>query len=424
MASRFEKVDDEFIEELKEMSENENTKKSTEYWKNVFKKWATERNVNANLEEYECDALDQTLSQFYAELRKENGEDYEPDSLKVMQAAMERYLKSKSYPKSIIRDREFINSRKVLEGKARKLREQGKGKRPNRSKSLTKEEEEVLWQNGQLGSGTPRALINTMWWLMTQHFGLRGRQEHHQMKVEDFTLQRDDDGTEFLTFDEGLTKTRQGGLSVKNRLVTPKMFATGHEERCPVMLFKLYLEKRPKEMKTSGPFYLSVIDKPVSSIWFKKTPVGKNTINTIMKKMKENSPLKELCPQKKITNHSARKTVVKKLKRSGVPKSEIKNITGHASAQGLDDYDSGDEREQQMISRIIDDNGPGPSRGILSQLYPANSSTSTLACAPGHVYNFSNCSVTLNIAGNDAVQKSSSSSRGHKRIFIEDSDSE
>ena len=239
MASRFEKVDDEFIEELKKMSENENTKKSTDYW-------AIERNVNTNLEEYECDALDQMLSQFYAELRKENGDDYEPDPLKVMQAAMERYLKSKSYAKSIIRDREFINSRKVLEGKARKLREQGKGKRPNRSKRLTKEEEEVLRQNGQLGSGTPRALINTMWWLITQHFGLRGRQEHHQMKVEDFTVQRDDDGTEFLTFDEGLTKTRQGGLSVKNRLVTPKMFATGHEERCPVMLFKLYLEKCPK----------------------------------------------------------------------------------------------------------------------------------------------------------------------------------
>ena len=197
---------------------------------------------------------------------------------------MERYLKSKSYPKSIIRDREFINSRKVLEGKARKLREQGKGKRPNRSKSLTKEEEEVLWKNGQLGSGTPRVLINTMRWLMTQHFGLRGRQEHHQMKVEDFTLQRDNHGTEFLTSNEGLTKTRQGGLSV-NRLVTSKMSATGHEKRCPVMLFKLYLEKCPKkEMKRRGPFYLSVIDKPVSSIWFKKTPMGKNTINTIIKK--------------------------------------------------------------------------------------------------------------------------------------------
>ena len=31
------------------------------------------------------------------------------------------------------------------------------------------------------------------------------------------------------------------------------------------MLFKVNLEKRPEEMKTTGPFYLSVIDKPVSN---------------------------------------------------------------------------------------------------------------------------------------------------------------
>lgn len=117
MAARFEEVDDEFIDELKEMSENENTKKSTEYWRNVFKKWASERKQETNLEEYEHEALDKTLSKFYAEVRKENGDDYEPDSLRVMQAALERYLKSTSYPKSIIRDREFINSRKVLEGR-------------------------------------------------------------------------------------------------------------------------------------------------------------------------------------------------------------------------------------------------------------------------------------------------------------------
>ena len=194
--------------------------------------------------------------------------------------------------------------------------------------------------------------------MLTQHFGLRGRQEHRNTKVEDFCLQRDDDGIEYLTFAEGSTKTRQGGLKVKPRLVTPKMFATGNEERCPVMLFKVYLEKRPEEMRTTGPFYLSGIDKPVSNVWFKKTPMGKNTIDSIMKKMKLNSPLIDLCSEKRITNHSARKTVVKKLKSSRIPKCEIKNITGHTSAQGLDDYDSGDEREQQMISNIIDNSGP------------------------------------------------------------------
>ena len=129
------------------------------------------------------------------------------------------------------------------------------------------------------------------------------------------------------------------------------------------MLFKVYLEKRPEEMKTTGPFYLSVIDKPVSNVWFKKTPMGKSTIDSIMKKMM----LNDLCPET---------YVVKKLKSSGIPKCEIKNITGHTSAQVLDDYDPGDEREQQMISNIIENSGPATSRGVLSQLYPARSSHS------------------------------------------------
>ena len=68
------------------------------------------------------------------------------------------------------------------------------------------------------------------------------------MMVEDFSIEKDYDGVEFITFSEGPTKTRQGGLRVKPRLATPKMFATG-EKRCPVALFKQCLEKRPEEMK-------------------------------------------------------------------------------------------------------------------------------------------------------------------------------
>ena len=67
-----------------------------------------------------------------------------------------------------------------------------------------------------------------------------------------------------------------------------------------------------------------------------------------------------------------------------MPKCEIKNIVGHASVQGLDDYDSGDEREQQIISRAIYSNGPVHSTLACIQLYPANSTASL--CAPSHVY--------------------------------------
>ena len=85
-------------------------------------------------------------------------------------------------------------------------------------------------------------------------------------------------------------------------------------------------------------------------MWYKKTPIGKNTINNIMKTMKKNSPLRVTCPDKRLTNHSARKTVVKKLKSPGIPKCELKNITGHSSKQGLDDYDSGDERRSGLYT--------------------------------------------------------------------------
>ena len=45
-------VEEKYKEEIKEKSENENTKERTEYWRNVFKKWENETNFQANLEEY------------------------------------------------------------------------------------------------------------------------------------------------------------------------------------------------------------------------------------------------------------------------------------------------------------------------------------------------------------------------------------
>ena len=51
--------------------------------------------------------LDKVLSKFYAEVKKKDGDDYEPESLKIMQSAIERYLKEKNCPMKIVRWREF-----------------------------------------------------------------------------------------------------------------------------------------------------------------------------------------------------------------------------------------------------------------------------------------------------------------------------
>ena len=85
--------------------------------------------------------------------------------------------------------------------------------RPNRALPITKREEEILWECGQLGCNSAQSLINTLWWLLTQHFGLRGRQEHYPMLIEDLQFGTDDEGLEYVTLSEKRTKTRQGGLS-------------------------------------------------------------------------------------------------------------------------------------------------------------------------------------------------------------------
>ena len=143
-----------------------------------------------------------------------------------------------------------------------------------------------------------------MLWLLTQHFGLRGRQEHRNMKVEDFCLQWDDDGLEYLTLAEGPTKTRQGWLKVKPRLVTPKMFATGNEERCPVMPVQGLPGEASRGNENHRPD-LPLCDRQTGFKRMAQENANReNTIDSIMKKMKLNSPLIDLCPEKRITNHS------------------------------------------------------------------------------------------------------------------------
>ena len=57
--------------------------------------------------------------------------------------------------------------------------------------------------------------------------------------------------------------------------------------------------------------------------------------------------------KKHYTNHSIRKTTVKKLKKAGVSVTEIMAITGHKNQQSLTDYDELDDDDHLRLSRIL-----------------------------------------------------------------------
>ena len=130
------------------------------------------------------------------------------------------------------------------------------------------------------------------------------------------------------------------------------MFSVGGE-RCPVALFKQFVERRPLNMRWSGPFYLSIKRNRTlnDNIWFKTQPMGVNTISNMMKTTVAGTSLEE--SHKKFTNYSARNTTVSKLKKANVERSDILKVTGHRSVQSLNDYDEADEEEQRRLSTAI-----------------------------------------------------------------------
>ena len=177
-----------------------------------------------------------------------------------MQSAIERHLKDKNYPLSIVRSRELHNSQEVLNANALSLRQQGKGKRPNKAQALTPGKESTLWEKGQLGNFNGKVLTNVNFKNLTEQLGLRGHQEHYDAYVEDLVIRQQEDGSEVVEFREGPTKTRSGGLSSRRRTTLQVMHSTDGGKNNPVRLFKLWLSKQPEGMKDTGPLYLSVIN--------------------------------------------------------------------------------------------------------------------------------------------------------------------
>ena len=159
---------------------------------NVWKSWAESNGLNDNIVRYKAEELDGCLQYFFVEIHNSDGSDSELDRLRVMLAALHRHLMTAKYP---AKDREFVKCRQVLERKARALRKRGHGKRPNATKALAGQDEEQLWKNCVLSEKNPKSLLYTLWYLLMLNFGLQGCQEHHEMVVKDFSLNKDDQGT-------------------------------------------------------------------------------------------------------------------------------------------------------------------------------------------------------------------------------------
>ena len=122
------------------------------------------------------------------------------------------------------------------------------------------------------------------------------------------------------------------------------------KNKCPVNIYTIYTEKRPTNYsEPEQPFYIAattVHHPSPRELWFKRNPVGVNKLGSMMKRMVQQAGLN---PDKKLSNHSARKYLIQKLNDNNVPANQIMQISGHKNIASINNYSHINENQHRQI---------------------------------------------------------------------------
>ena len=125
------------------------------------------------------------------------------------------------------------------------------GKRPRKSDLFTAQEEELLWEK-VLGKDNPTSLNYTIFFLASQHFCTKGRQEHHQLQIEDLKETRDPVSAK-LQQSNGLKDLQRRDKVVLTKCPRMVTHRTGGQ-RCPATAYEMMVSKMPTRTQKCGTF--------------------------------------------------------------------------------------------------------------------------------------------------------------------------
>uniref|UniRef100_A0A8B9CIJ7 Zinc finger MYM-type containing 2 n=1 Tax=Anser brachyrhynchus TaxID=132585 RepID=A0A8B9CIJ7_9AVES len=282
------------------------------YGVNAWKHWVKSRHLNEELPELEElkstksvklkeDLLSHTsaelnygLAHFVNEIRRPNGENYAPDSIYYLCLGIQEYLYGSNRKDNIFIDPVYQTFEQEL---SKILRSWQPSILPDGS-IFSRVEEDYLWRIKQLGSHSPAALLNTLFYFNTKYFGLKTVEQHLRLSF----------GTVFRQWKKNpLTLESKACLryqvSSLCRADSEDKITTGkrkHEDdepifeqientsdpaRCPVKMFECYLSKSPQNLNQRTDMFYLQPECSVSSdspIWYTSTSLDRNTLENML----------------------------------------------------------------------------------------------------------------------------------------------
>ncbi|XP_051630464.1 zinc finger MYM-type protein 4 isoform X2 [Manacus candei] len=230
------------------------------------------------------------LCQFIQEVRRPNGEKYDPDSILYLCLGIQQYLFENGRIDNIFTEpysRFMIELTKLLKIWEPTILPNGY--------MFSRIEEEHLWECKQLGAYSPIVLLNTLLFFNTKYFQLKNVSEHLKLSFA-HVMRR----TRTLKYNTKMTYLRFFPPFQKQEVESGKRKRSEDEEsptavemaentenplRCPVRLYEFYLSKCSESVKQrSDVFYLQPERScvPNSPMWYSTLPIDPGTLDIML----------------------------------------------------------------------------------------------------------------------------------------------
>ncbi|XP_066867829.1 zinc finger MYM-type protein 4 isoform X2 [Kogia breviceps] len=247
------------------------------------------------------------LCQFIQEVRRPNGEKYDPDSILYLCLGIQQYLFENGRIDNIFTEpysRFMIELTKLLKIWEPTILPNGY--------MFSRIEEEHLWECKQLGAYSPIVLLNTLLFFNTKYFQLKNVTEHLKLSFAHVmrrtrTLKYSTKMTYLRFFPPSQKQETEPGLTVVlhsspefDKLTVGKRKRSEDDEvpvgvemaentdnplRCPVRLYEFYLSKCSESVKQRNDvFYLQPERScvPNSPMWYSTFPIDPGTLDTML----------------------------------------------------------------------------------------------------------------------------------------------
>jgi hypothetical protein len=333
---------------MEKLSRPQSTERATKSGVKKFMEWQQKHASTCDLATVTPEELNNILRKFYAEVKHKDhkkGKSLTPSSLTGLRASLHRHLIAAPLlrPFNIIKDKEFTTANNMFAARCRLYYKAGNEK-PQHKPCIEKGDLEKLGKYFSSWNNNPQVLVEALWFNLCYFFGRRGREGWTEMTKDTFEVKCDSEGHKFVSMKKTeVTKNHQGGhKQIDQDYCDIRMYGQG------VDIYEFYISKANSEchrlFQTPNHYSCNAVTN-----WFRKEPMGKNTLSKIMQRISQNAGL-----SKSYTCHSVRATTISTLFRAGVSTQEIMSITKHKNQKSLSHYiDDMSEQQKRGCSSVL-----------------------------------------------------------------------